>query len=289
MKSRIFTCLWSAGIMLASLAFTIFIASRQKIFVEEQGIASPDVQAAPVTLYFFAVVAVMAVILFFIPLNKLKYVFRILFTIMYGWGAFVITALLVPDEIWWLAWLTAAVFGLGWLFYPRIWVQNVALLLALCAAGSVFGFLFSPWTFMIFMLIVALYDFLAVRFGFMVWMADRLSDTVSLPAFVFPRHTADLSSPLSFASVGEIKEQQPGTREFAILGGGDIGFPLMLVVSVYFAYDAAAAWLVGLFATAGLILAFVIQAVWLKGKPMPALPPIAALSLIGWLITLAWL
>jgi hypothetical protein len=28
----------------------------------------------------------------------------------------------------------------------------------------------------------------------------------------------------------------------------------------------------------------VIQAAWLKGKPMPALPPIAVLSLIGFLI-----
>lgn len=289
MKSRLFTYLWSAAVMLASLAFTLFIASQQKIFVEEEGIVSPDVQAAPVTLYFFGVVAVVAVVLFFIPLSKLKYVFRGLFTVMYGWGAFVITGLLLPDSLWWLAWLAAAVVGLGWLLYPRVWVQNVALLLALCAAGSVFGFLFSPWTFMIFMLIVALYDFLAVRFGFMVWMADRMSDTVSLPAFIFPKKPVDMSRPLAMASIGELKEQEPGAREYAILGGGDIGFPLMLSVSVYFAYDAAAAWLVGLFSTVGLMLAFVIQTWWLKGKPMPALPPIAVLALIGWLITWIWL
>ena len=171
------------------------------------------------------------------------------------------------------------------------------LLLALCAAGSVFGFLFSPWTFMIFMLVVALYDFLAVRFGFMVWMADRLSESESLPAFIFPKKLrdwtaklpADISRPLARASIGELKEQEPELREYSILGGGDIGFPLILTVAVYFAYDAAAAWLVGLFATAGLMLAFVLQSWLLKGKPMPALPPIAAMSLIGWLIVWAWM
>jgi hypothetical protein len=41
---------------------------------------------------------------------------------------------------------------------------------------------------------------------------------------------------------------------------------------------------VGVFALAGLICAFLIQIWWLKGKPMPALPPIASLSLIGFLI-----
>ena len=35
---------------------------------------------------------------------------------------------------------------------------------------------------------------------------------------------------------------------------------------------------------AGLIGAFLIQASWLKGKPMPALPPIALLSLAGFVI-----
>ena len=42
--------------------------------------------------------------------------------------------------------------------------------------------------------------------------------------------------------------------------------------------------LVGAFAIVGLMGAFIIQKIWLKGKPMPALPPIAILSLIGFLI-----
>jgi hypothetical protein len=40
------------------------------------------------------------------------------------------------------------------------------------------------------------------------------------------------------------------------------------------------------FSLVGLIGAFVIQSLFLKGKPMPALPPIAISSLIGLLIVI---
>jgi presenilin-like A22 family membrane protease len=137
---------------------------------------------------------------------------------------------------------------------------------------------------MIFMLIIAVYDVLAVRFGFMVWMADRLSQSTSLPAFVFPKQMKDWKLKLETVRFGELKDKASEEREYAILGGGDIGFPLMLSVSVFFQSHLAGAVVVGIFALAGVVSAFLIQMLWLKGKPMPALPPIAFLSLVGFLI-----
>jgi presenilin-like A22 family membrane protease len=58
----------------------------------------------------------------------------------------------------------------------------------------------------------------------------------------------------------------------------------MLAVSVFFEYDLTGAALIGVFALMGLMSAFLIQLLWLKGKPMPALPPITFFSLIGFLI-----
>ena len=89
--------------------------------------------------------------------------------------------------------------------------------------------------------------------------------------------------------MGDLKKEEPDRREYAILGGGDIGFPLMLAVSVFFAANLASAMLVGVFALMGLMSAFLIQSLWLKGKPMPALPPIAFFSLIGFLIAFRFL
>jgi presenilin-like A22 family membrane protease len=58
----------------------------------------------------------------------------------------------------------------------------------------------------------------------------------------------------------------------------------MLTVSVFYISDLAGALVVGVFGLVGLVSAFLIQIWWLKGKPMPALPPIAFFSLIGFLV-----
>jgi presenilin-like A22 family membrane protease len=284
MKSRISPILWSGLVMAAALALTLYVAVLEKPFFATNQVVSPNVSLAPVTIYFFGVVAVMAVALFFIPLKWLKYVFKVLFTLMFAWGTFWVFFIRFPayDTIGFAA---GAMVGIAWFFWARIWLHDILLLIALAGAGSVFGFLFSPWTFMIFMLIISVYDFLSVRFGFMVWMADKLSETTSLPAFIFPKLMKDWKLKLDTVRFNELKDKASEEREYAILGGGDIGFPLMLAVAVFFKFDLAGALVVGAFALVGLISAFLIQIYWLKGKPMPALPPIAFFSLIGFLIT----
>ena len=281
MKSKNSPYLWSGLIMALSLALSLFVAIQEKKFLEANQIVSPDVSLGPVIIYFFSVVAVMALVLFFIPLKRLRLVFRILFTLMFAWGIFIVAALLLPEIA---AYTVAIIAGIAWLFWANVWLHDLLLLITLAGAGSVFGFLFSPLTFMIFMLVIAVYDVVAVRFGFMVWMADRLSESASLPAFIFPRQTGDWRLTLKNVHVGELKKQESEKREYTILGGGDIGFPLMLSVSVFFQDGLPGAILVGAFALVGLMGAFLIQKIWLKGKPMPALPPIAFLCLIGFVI-----
>jgi presenilin-like A22 family membrane protease len=281
MKSKIGPYVWSALVMCLSLALSLFVAVREKRFTEEQQISSPDVSLWPIVAYFFGAVVVISVILFIIPLDKLRIFFRILFALMFAWGVFIVSYFFIPDPA---AYTLAGIAGLLWLFWARIWLHDILLLVALAAAAAIFGFIISPWTFMIFMLIIAAYDVVAVRFGLMVWMADRLSGTASLPAFIFPRKAKDLALNIKAVQVGELKKETAEKREHTVLGGGDIGFPLMLANSVYFAYNMWSAVLVGAFAVIGLMGAFIIQKIWLKGKPMPALPPIAVASLIGFLI-----
>jgi presenilin-like A22 family membrane protease len=287
MKFKIGPYLWSVLVMVLALALSLFVATHEKVFAEEQQIVSPDVSLWPVLLYFFGVVAVVAIILFIIPLKKIRLLFRLLFAFMFAWGIFIVSYLFMSNSAAYstpVAYTLAAIGGIVWLFWAKIWLHDILLLIALSAAGAVFGFIFSPWTFMIFMLVIAVYDVLAVRFGLMVWMADKLSGTTSLPAFIFPKKTSDLKLGLQTVQVGVLKKEAADKREHTILGGGDIGFPLMLSNSVYFASNMWSAVLVGAFSIVGLIGAFVIQKVWLKGKPMPALPPIAIGCLIGFVI-----
>ena len=281
MKSRLSPFLWSGLVMVLALTLALYVAIREKLFFEANQIVSPDISLGPAIAYFFGVVVVLALILFIIPLSKLRLVFRILFTLMFAWGIFIVIALILPPAA---AYPLAIIAGIAWLFWARVWLHDLLLLITLSGAGSVFGFLFSPWTFMIFMLIIAVYDVVAVRFGFMIWMADKLSESATLPAFIFPKKIRDWKLNLKNVRVGDLKKEESDRREYSILGGGDIGFPLMLALSVFFETDLVSAVLVGVFALMGLMSAFLIQSFWLRGKPMPALPPIAFFSLIGFLI-----
>jgi presenilin-like A22 family membrane protease len=118
----------------------------------------------------------------------------------------------------------------------------------------------------------------------MLWLVGKLSESNVLPAFYIPKLTGEWNSNLkkSEFSIDQTREE----RKYSILGGGDIGFPLLLISSVYFARGLTPAALVGVFSLLGLVCAYWIQAAFLKGKPIPALPPIAALSLIGLLIAI---
>jgi presenilin-like A22 family membrane protease len=132
-------------------------------------------------------------------------------------------------------------------------------------------------------LALAVYDFLAVRFKFMLWMADRLSEVNALPALIIPINYRAWNSNLRKHGEKMI-ELNPAEREYSILGGGDIAFPCLLTASVYFAQGFGPAALMAVLGLVGLISVYAIQAIFLKGKPVPALPPIAAFTLVGLLI-----
>ena len=272
--------LWGTFMLVISLIFTILVSFREKVFVEENQISVPQVSLEFPIAYFFGAVVVIGVVLFLVPVSKLKYVFQVLFSGLFGWGVFIIVALLLPVPA---AVALAVIAALSWLFQPRLWLHNLLLLVTLMSVGVVFGFILSPWTAVILMLVIAVYDALAVRFGYMMWMAKRMSALDTLPAFLIPASGTFWNFNLK-GSAKEVFSDAP-EREFSLLGGGDIGFPLVLAVSVFFAYGLGGAIIVAVFSMLGLLGAYGIQATILKGKPTPALPPIAVLSLIGFLIT----
>jgi presenilin-like A22 family membrane protease len=288
MKTRIGPYLWSALVFIAALTLALVIAPENKEAMQQGGVPSQTTPLWLILTYFLSAVAVISAVLFIIPLKYLKYVFRAIFTLMFAWGVLVVAsnfpgATTNLSDI--ISYVLAVIAAIAWLFFARIWLHDLLLLTALAAAASVFGYLFSPLTFLIFMLVISVYDVLAVRFGLMVWMADKLSESTSLPAFIFPKKVKDVTLNLKAVQFSELKKEEPGKREHTILGGGDIGFPLMFTVSVFFMYELQGALVVGFFALIGIMSAFIIQTWWLKGKPMPALPPITLFSLIGYLIT----
>jgi presenilin-like A22 family membrane protease len=235
--------------------------------------------SGPILIYVFTAAAVLGITLSKIPLTALKVLLRVLFALLFTWGAFIATVFYVPLP---LAVAIAIAFGTFWFVIPLVWLHNLVLILAVSSVGAVFGRFITPWTAMVIILALAVYDFLAVRFKFMLWMADRLSQINALPALIIPKNYSEWNFNLKKRE--KIVEVNPADREYSILGGGDIAFPCLLTASVYFARGLAPAATIAIFGLLGLVSVYAIQSRFLKGKPMPALPPIAAFTLVGLLI-----
>jgi presenilin-like A22 family membrane protease len=233
----------------------------------------------PILIYILAAAAVLGLILYKIPLKALKVLLRLLFALLFSWGALIATVFYLPLPV---AVAIAVGFGTFWFLIPLVWLHNLVLILAVSSLAVVFGRFITPWTAMAIILALAVYDFLAVRFKFMLWMADRLSQVNALPALIIPKYYSEWN--LNLKKRDKLIELNPAAREYSILGGGDIAFPCLLTASVYFAHGLVPAVLVAVFGLLGLVSVYAIQARFLKGKPMPALPPIAAFTLVGLLI-----
>jgi len=234
----------------------------------------------PILIYILAAAGVLGLVLYKTPLTVLKVLLRLLFALLFSWGAFIATVFYVPLP---LAVTIAVAFGAFWFLIPLVWLHNLVLILAASSLGAVFGRFITPWTAMAIILALAVYDFLAVRFRFMLWMADRLSEVNALPALIIPKDYSEWNSNLKKHGEKMI-EVNPAEREYSILGGGDIAFPCLLTASVYFAQGFKPAGIMAVLGLLGLVSVYAIQAIFLKGKPMPALPPIAAFTLVGLLI-----
>lgn len=233
----------------------------------------------PVLIYVLVAAAVLAVTLSLIPLTALRTMLRLLFALLFSWGAFIGTVFYVPVPA---AVAIAIALGTLWFLIPLVWLHNLVLILAVSSLGAVFGRFITPWTAMAIIAALAVYDILAVRFRLMLWMADRLSQINALPALIIPRDHSAWNSNLGRRE--KVVELDPARREYSILGGGDIAFPCLLTASVYFARGLVPAAIVTAMTLLGLVSVYVIQARLLKGRPMPALPPIAAFALVGLLV-----
>ena len=164
------------------------------------------------------------------------------------------------------------------LYYGARSVAVFDLLLILGSAGVAanLGVSMRPVGIAIILTILAGYDIVAVYVTkHMVVMAESLLRRRVFFAMILPERPQDFLLPVA--------EAKPGSG-FVFLGTGDVILPALLVASVAPA-SVTAAVIVGLGALCGaaaLHLLFLGQKV---RKPMPALPPIAAGALLGFVAT----
>jgi len=261
----------------ATMIFGIASGIQLNKLVSVSLVALPD----PSIKEFVVSFAFVTLVILFFTLFRKKFqkgvavLFKILFIFSVFFGGFIALSL-------WISTIVSFVFIIAlivlWLVRPSVFVHDILIILGIAGTAGYLGLSFNPWTVVLLLILFSFYDFMAVfKTKHMVKMARAMIETGSALALIVPQGVPDFN-----ASTKGIKT---GGR-FLVLGGGDIVFPLILCVSLIpnGIFDA---FFVAIFSAVGLFVSFWIFSSQKIRNPIPALPPIAFFSIVGFLITLA--
>ena len=199
---------------------------------------------------------------------------RIFFLFAIFSGTFITLNIFIAD-----AW--AFIFSLFLIFlyiiWPHVWLHDLILVLTLSGIAAMLGASLNPWTVVLILVLVSIYDYIAVyKTKHMVKMAKAMISGRAIFAMIFPEHWRGFKSHLNEAHPGE---------GFMMLGTGDFVFPLIMAASAY-ATSPISAWVVFAFTLLGLLLMHLIFVSQKIRRPMPALPPLAAFAILGFIVSI---
>ncbi len=268
------------------LFFITIILGIGTAFKLSNVLKAEKIQVAPVNLWHFILYFVVGTVLillvsFFMKSTPRKgKIFKGLFIFAIFWGGLTTLDvwlgsyfLLVGDA---LALFLISFLILLWLKKQSVFVHNLCIIIGIAGMGAMLGLRMNPETVAVLLLVFAVYDFIAVyKTKHMVKMAKEMIAHKAILGLIVPKKGASFN--------GELKDVKTGGN-FLVLGGGDIAFPLIFCVSlipesIYFSL------LVLLFSVIGLFFSYFIFLKQKEQKPIPALPPIAVFSVLGYLIT----
>ncbi|MBI4117123.1 MAG: hypothetical protein HY451_00305 [Parcubacteria group bacterium] len=208
--------------------------------------------------------------------RKSAFFFRLVLGLAVFAGSQTVFSLILNEAIF--STLFAALLAFAVLKTKIVLLHNIGIILALAGIGAVLGLSLAPLAVIILLLILSFYDIIAVyKTGHMVKMAEDMIKSRAIFGLVIPQKFLGWKKSL--------KNVSPG-GEFMILGSGDIVMPLLLIASVIGFHGLVYGLIVFLFSMLGLFLTFYLFITQKTRRPMAALPPIAAMSIIGYLAAL---
>jgi len=239
-----------------------------------QKVILPQISFWKFIFYFLSATLLIFLISYFLKFKKGKGVFfKGIFILATFWGGALLLSVWMSDL---LALILIGILIFWWLKKPSILIQDLCLILGIAGVGSILGLSLAPQIVVLLLVTFSIYDFIAVyKTKHMVKMAKEMIESKAILALVVPPNILGLR-----ASLEEIK---PGGK-FLILGEGDIIFPLLLCVSLV-PQGILSPLIVAIFSLIGLFTGFYFFISQKVRQPIPALPPIAVFSIIGFLIT----
>lgn len=164
---------------------------------------------------------------------------------------------------------------LGKAFGRRVIIQNLALIPGMAGIGIAIGMSLTESGALILLLILSFYDIIAVYFTkHMVALFRGLLNRGVIPALIIPVNFYGL-----FGSINKIS---PGAGSM-LLGTGDIVLPTIFIVAIS-AVGQVAVWSTIFGSLLGFAATEIIFTHQRFRRPMPALPPIATGTILGFLV-----
>ena len=241
------------------------------------GVGRPDV--APGQSYIFIGIAILigtALLLLIMKFHKfglwkLWYFLSVFATLAVAWNVF-FSAVMAG---------IAAFAAAAWkVFRPNFIIHNLTELFIYGGLAVIFVPIMNLFSASVLLLLVSAYDVYAVwKSRHMVRMAKFQAASRLFAGLAVPKSFKGMSKPVPrhFQAKGALSKQD-GVA-VAILGGGDIGLPLLFAGVVMSQFGFARAFVVPVFASIGLAFLFAISK---KGKFYPAMPFVSAGCFIGY-------
>ncbi|MFC1663565.1 presenilin family intramembrane aspartyl protease [Patescibacteria group bacterium] len=267
--------IFEASLFCLTLVLGIATAIKLNNFLKIQEISLPSFSFLQFIFYFLLTTLFILFFSFFGKKFKKgrKTIFKAIFIFAVMWGGLISLSLWIGD-IFALLFIIILIFG--WLKKPSILLHDLAIILGLAGIGSSLGLRISPQLVVLLLIFFSIYDFIAVyKTKHMIKMAKEMIETGAILALIVPQKTSDF--------LADLKEVRLGGR-FLILGGGDIAFPLLFCASLV-PQGVSDSLIVGIFSLFGLFAGYLFFISQKTRQPIPALPPIAIFSIIGFLIT----
>lgn len=257
-----------------TLILGIFSAHNYTV-VLEKGIIEPPVFSWDSFIILLAFLVILMLLMNrFKKFNAVALRFFLLLVVFSGSQVLVGAILTSPWDLVWALAVTSV-----FMFVHNVLVHNLSIMFGIAGVSSILGITISPESVIALLVILSFYDIIAVYWTkHMVYLAKGMVESGAIFGFVIPFDIKDIFYHKTDA------RQQLGEK-FMILGSGDIGLPVIMVSSLA-VISLNQALIVGLFSMIGLFVTHLLFVNQSARRPMAALPPIATMTIVGYLVSL---
>lgn len=238
-----------------------------------------DIERPPLeqgTSYIFIIIAVLIgtiIVLLLIRFRKPKvwkiwYLFSVVFTIS-------ISLSVLIDPV--IAFIVSVVTGIFKVYKPNMYLHNISELFIYSGIAVIFVPVMNIFSVVMLLIIISIYDMYAVwKSKHMVKLAEFQKDTNVFAGLSIPYTVKETKTIKPLKKTVKIESEKATT---AVLGGGDIAFPLLFSGVILKTIGIFPALIVSIFTAIALSI-LLIQSE--KGKYYPAMPFLSIGCFIGW-------